>query len=1741
MRKGQMKKIVILVLATICIQLISVFQYLYNEKNISVYSGINTNKKTVTTDEQVKITYDDKRDYGDYGEVTTDEQVEITYDGNRDDGGGVTDEQIKFRIKQKIYITDFDGKFLGTTDNSYSETPNRLNLDNGINIKWVLEIPKHIENRIHTIKFSEEINIPTKMEVYINAGEDNDSIQIGKVTFYPEHKAVIEFYSNDYEYSMIANFCLSTTINKDAISFLDDKFDLNFICDDDIDKISISFEKPQFVESDPEKIPAFINKEGVYDPKTKKITWTIITWADEMSDDNRKYKDLYIKDVLEPNQTYVEGSFINEGGNTGNYDFGVYSCENGTTKALVIKNLEFINDGWTSFKFQTKVSDSYIENGEKDKSISNIAYLIKENTNYVKKSPLVSVPLGYGYNFISKEVEFNDQTNIARWKINVNTDGMPLSSVKVKDDFPSQYLELSSDVLINGQAVSRGHEIGKYEYTSSTATTPASIEFNLGDISSEYIIEFETKVKPEYFHSQNFEKCINKVYLYVEDGVYKGTYMAESDPIYLSSNPVAFMILGAENFSYKEHIYRWQSTINMNYMNMEKPIFRHKFEEDLLKFREDVPIRIIKKSPDNPKRQVHFNLIKDVQNSTSEKIKYKIDENSINYYHDYDPNLDGHAINVTAEYDKINSELKIEEHCTTKCLELFYYETLNIDSYFFANNKYMEHNYKCDLTWDDGAQYADSIWPVRDNQLNIITNTAEGYDSLAHRINWKIALNKNDIKLKNAVISEKIPKGQKYVEGSFKIEKAGLEGQNFEIGKLTVEDYNDSDNGAYSEIMKYEFNDSEFEGQYLITFQTEITPDIYNNASGMEVIVRNTASIDGKDPMNNDTPIKTVSSTDGIIIPTTSIINTGEFGYDSTRRWIDWTIFFNMNSVYMKDVVITDMLEEGFVYDKESAKLYDLIIGSNGGYALGQQRPYLQSKYDAEGKNGQFSIVTGESENVINKPYALKFRTYITDINKLKYSNTAHLTASNILSEVIGEASKTEGIITTVTGGAEKEQGMIEIHNYDEDNHDIKLNGGVFEIYIYEADGTLKKIKESVTNDEGIARFYKLPYGKYYIKQIKGVKGYKLCEQDNIIIYSPNVQIINMAVKKDDSIVNNGNIDIIINKIDKLNKPLEGAEFGLFSKNNEEVRSGISDINGKITFINIPYGVYNLKEKKAPTGYEKIEDSIEILVNESTEQSLELRIENNLKEDLGNTDIIKPDPDVDKEPDSDPKPDPDPGVDKEPDSDPKPDPDPDVDKEPDSDPKPDPDPDVDKEPDSDLEPDQEEIIPDIKPDSGLLPDNPDNSSSEKLDTKEDTNDKNNVDKENRNDADNKKNGKIKNNNSNDKEINETEEKEINKKVKRYDNDKSESMAIKEKDTKAKDENKIIKSLKSLEVERGFKIALGLAGAISMILPNKYTKQGKEKYKPISFKKNKCHMFIMYYEEDKGWYNENIITERQFKLENKEDTFAYDDCFFQKIKVYKDENGSINLVQSRENLHRLNKIYKEVCIPKIDIDFITEQIKKLIKIDKNYIIRNIKEYFNINIGIIAEIKDGYIPKSYILYAKCEFDEENSTFPDLYITNKYLYLNYNNSKDMDESPENDSIIWNDSHKDGIIKETGEVSIMFVINDVLFINKLEEDIIPSVMRKSIIKIAKDLDIEVKEEKIPISFITESIDKNMLTEIIIADNNNRIKCVNKIFYKDKEYLIYHNDLFTKISERFKLIGLGQISDNHNWITPVK
>lgn len=236
------------------------------------------------------------------------------------------------------------------------------------------------------------------------------------------------------------------------------------------------------------------------------------------------------------------------------------------------------------------------------------------------------------------------------------------------------------------------------------------------------------------------------------------------------------------------------------------------------------------------------------------------------------------------------------------------------------------------------------------------------------------------------------------------------------------------------------------------------------------------------------------------------------------------------------------------------------------------------------------------------------------------------------------------GNTETVTVYDVRNKAKIRVNKTASHNHEMKLEGAVFEIY---SDEGLTALAGTVTTgSNGYGESEMLPLGTYYVKEKKAPAGYETGDKIYEVTLKDDSEVYILQADGNDFITNDyGTGSLVFDKVDSLTEEkLEAAQFSLtvdtaevegafehfaenlISKSPEDLEAmGITGVetegsvirftavNGHVDMKGIPYGTYMLKEEKAPKGY--------LSLNGGAEFDFTIT-EGNKEADLGNGNVV---------------------------------------------------------------------------------------------------------------------------------------------------------------------------------------------------------------------------------------------------------------------------------------------------------------------------------------------------------------------------------------------------------------------------------------------------------------------------------------------------------------------------------------
>ncbi|NOX35679.1 MAG: branched-chain amino acid aminotransferase [Deltaproteobacteria bacterium] len=322
-----------------------------------------------------------------------------------------------------------------------------------------------------------------------------------------------------------------------------------------------------------------------------------------------------------------------------------------------------------------------------------------------------------------------------------------------------------------------------------------------------------------------------------------------------------------------------------------------------------------------------------------------------------------------------------------------------------------------------------------------------------------------------------------------------------------------------------------------------------------------------------------------------------------------------------------------------------------------------------------------------------------------------------------------------------------------------------------------------------------------------------------------------------------------------------------------------------------------------------------------------------------------------------------------------------------------------------------------------------------------------------------------------------------------------------------------------------------------------------------------HMFVMDYSGDKGWHDPRIEPYADFKVSPAAMVFHYGQAIFEGLKAYKTQENKICLFRARDNFERMNRSAKGMCIPCIDIDFIMDALKKLIRLEEKWIPETLGTSLYIRPTIIATdpflgVRASFTYKFFIILSSVgAYYAEGLNPVKIWVSKDHVRAvrggvgefktagNYAASLIASEKAKKDGyaqVLWLDAIERKYIEEVGAMNIFFLINDELVTPNLTGSILPGITRYSVINLAKKWGMNISERKISIDEVFLAHEKGKLAEVFGSGTAAVISPVGEIRYGDKVISIGDGtpgETAMKFYNALTDIQYGKADDSENWI----
>lgn len=323
-----------------------------------------------------------------------------------------------------------------------------------------------------------------------------------------------------------------------------------------------------------------------------------------------------------------------------------------------------------------------------------------------------------------------------------------------------------------------------------------------------------------------------------------------------------------------------------------------------------------------------------------------------------------------------------------------------------------------------------------------------------------------------------------------------------------------------------------------------------------------------------------------------------------------------------------------------------------------------------------------------------------------------------------------------------------------------------------------------------------------------------------------------------------------------------------------------------------------------------------------------------------------------------------------------------------------------------------------------------------------------------------------------------------------------------------------------------------------------------------------YMFVMDYTEGKGWHDARIEPYGPLMMEPASMVLHYGQATFEGLKAYYGVDGDIRLFRPEKNMERLNESNKRLCIPELDVDFAIEGIKKLVKIEKDWIPTEPGTSLYIRPFVIAtDVHVGVHPSHtykfiVILSPVGAYYKEGINPVKIYVEDDFVravkgglgyaktaanYAASLKSQVIAEEKGYTQVLWLDGIERKYIEEVGTMNVMFVIDGEVVTPELNGSILPGITRMSTIELLRDAGYKVTERRVSIEEVFEAAENGKLDEAFGTGTAAVISPIGLLEWEGKKVVI--NDgkigpISQKVYDTITGIQSGAVEDKFGWVT---
>ena len=317
-----------------------------------------------------------------------------------------------------------------------------------------------------------------------------------------------------------------------------------------------------------------------------------------------------------------------------------------------------------------------------------------------------------------------------------------------------------------------------------------------------------------------------------------------------------------------------------------------------------------------------------------------------------------------------------------------------------------------------------------------------------------------------------------------------------------------------------------------------------------------------------------------------------------------------------------------------------------------------------------------------------------------------------------------------------------------------------------------------------------------------------------------------------------------------------------------------------------------------------------------------------------------------------------------------------------------------------------------------------------------------------------------------------------------------------------------------------------------------------------------------------WQNARVEALHNISLHPAALVFHYAQSIFEGMKAYRQANGKVALFRPRENARRFARSAERMAMPAVDAEFFVEAVKALVRTDAEWTPREPGSLYIRPTMMGTEACIGVRTSQEFLFFVLalpsgayfkEASPHSVSTVSVYVAETSSRAAHGGTGDVKASANYaislhtieegkkrgcSQVLFLDSGGKRQVEELGGMNVFFVEGGTLITPPLHDTILPGITRDSVIQLAHDLGITVREEPVQIDEAADKIESGKITEVFACGTAAVVIGLKELLFETGRRVVIRDgsagELTRKLNFELQGIQFGHLADKHGWVDVV-